>query len=113
MKRLKQEERLLLNRSEFLNISGNNLVEYVMVTVKPFKIITGCIFATVSVLFFTSSLVNALDRLLHSTCGLTCGYIMVEGSGFSLWSNPFDLVFTFLSNKLGLDLFFMIMIIGY
>mmetsp|Transcript_103097 Transcript_103097/g.222602 ORF Transcript_103097/g.222602 Transcript_103097/m.222602 type:complete len:126 (-) Transcript_103097:720-1097(-) len=73
MKRLKQEERLLLDRSDMLNISGHNLVEQLVVFIKPFKIATGVVFGGISVCFMMSNLVNVLDRLLHSQCGFKCG----------------------------------------
>lgn len=69
MKRLKYEERLLLDRSDMLNFEDNNWFEYILVTMKPFKILTGITFLCILTLLSFSNFLNAADRLLNSKCG--------------------------------------------
>lgn len=65
----------------------------------PFRFAVGATMLTMSFLVVLSLLLTSLDRLLHSDCGMSCGYAIKEKTLF----NPADEMFLLLARAFPMD----------
>jgi LMBR1 domain-containing protein 1 len=57
-------------------LESDKLIDKFLTILTPFRLIIGVVFLLLSCLIFISLFTTSLDRLLHSKCGLDCGYVL-------------------------------------
>ncbi|KAI5821222.1 hypothetical protein BZA77DRAFT_238846 [Pyronema omphalodes] len=74
---------------------------------RPFKIIFGILVLMVSIAIFASMLTTAIDKLLNSSCGSKCGYILSNPTLF----NPMNWVFVESSRIFPIDYLLALLVV--
>ncbi len=78
LSKLKQEEESI--SLKIYKISGllesDQMINKILTILTPFRYLIGVVLLIISMLIFASLLTTSLDRLLHSKCGLDCGYVL-------------------------------------
>lgn len=74
----------------------------------PFKFLFGIAFFLVSVLIVVALILTSVDRVLHSECGLSCGYTLTHPTK---WLNPLDTLLTYMSKYFPVDYVLMVLLV--
>lgn len=102
LSKLREEEQSI--NKKITKISGllksDQLINKILTILTPFRFIIGVVFLIFSLLIFVSLLVTSLDRLLHSKCGLNCGYVLDDMN----YTNYLDFFLLHSSNYFHIDL---------
>src|SRR5690606_21996076 len=84
---------------------------------RPIRVILGLILLAIAVLIWVSMLITSIDKVTHSRCGASCGYILAHLQMF----NPVNYIFLKSSHVFPVDyiltllavlLFFLSTVIG-
>jgi LMBR1 domain-containing protein 1 len=108
LSRLRDDEQSLdkkINKISEL-IESDKLINKILSILTPFRVIIGAVFLMISLLIFISLLTTSLDKLLHSKCGLDCGYVLDDMN----YTNYLDYSLLYSSKYFHLDylIFFII-----
>ncbi len=87
-------------------IESDQLVNKLLQILTPFRVVIGISFLVISVLILISLLTTSLDRLLHSKCGLNCGYMLDDMN----YDNYLDISLLQFSKYFHLDFIFFAII---
>ena len=100
---LRQDEHSLDKKLSKLSglLVSENIVDKILVLFTPFRVIIGIICLVISLLIFVALFITSLDRLLHSKCGLNCGYVLDDMN----YTNYIDYLLLYSSKYLHLDYF--------
>eukprot|EP00922_Rhytidocystis_sp_ex-Travisia-forbesii_P063136 GHVS01093971.1.p1 GENE.GHVS01093971.1~~GHVS01093971.1.p1 ORF type:complete len:358 (+),score=41.45 GHVS01093971.1:605-1678(+) len=79
----------------------------------PFRLAAGCVMLALSLLLFASLLLSNIDRLLHSTCGWRCGFVIAEPAGVDRFWTPLDAALLSLSEYFPVDFVFFSTVVLY
>lgn len=80
-------------------LESDHILNKILSILTPFRVIIGVSFLLITLFIFVSLLVTSLDRLLHSKCGLNCGYVLDDMN----FTNYLDLLLLYSSKYLHLD----------
>eukprot|EP00922_Rhytidocystis_sp_ex-Travisia-forbesii_P063131 GHVS01093966.1.p1 GENE.GHVS01093966.1~~GHVS01093966.1.p1 ORF type:complete len:542 (+),score=66.84 GHVS01093966.1:612-2237(+) len=70
----------------------------------PFRLAAGCVMLSLSLLLFVSLLLSNVDRLLHSSCGWRCGFVIAQPAvRLDRFWTPLDAALLSLSEYFPLD----------
>ncbi len=94
--RVKQRQLAALQK---INQSWYHRIRRVLV---PFRWLVGALLLLVSIMICVSLLISLVDRLLHSTCGLKCGYALSDDR-VANYVNPIDQLLLALSRYFPVD----------
>lgn len=100
--RLTKQESKLLTKTEKLQELQKDRPPFISTVLKfltPFRVMLGITAACLSILIFGSLFLGAIDRLLNSECGFSCGFMATQTSVF----NPLDSVLVYFSTMFPLD----------
>jgi LMBR1 domain-containing protein 1 len=78
LSKLREEEQTLNKKINKISglLESDQLINKILAILTPFRLFIGIIFLILSLLIFISLLTTSIDRLLHSKCGLDCGYVL-------------------------------------
>lgn len=91
-----QHNRLSYENYQLQEESACSCITFLM----PFRILCGMVMLSLSLLILFSLLVTSIDRLLHSSCGSSCGFTMEGGA---VLSSPLDEALLYLAGWFPLD----------
>lgn len=77
--------------------------------ITPFRVLLGFGALFLSFMIWWSLSLNAIDRIMHSKCGFSCGYMIEQKNIF----NPLDSLLVTTSNHFPLDYFFFTIMVSY
>ncbi len=80
-------------------LESDHLLNKFLTLLTPFRVIIGITLLIITLLISVSLLVTSSDRLLHSKCGLNCGYVLDDMN----FTNYLDLLLLYSSKYLHLD----------
>lgn len=80
-------------------LESDNLINFILKILTPFRVIIGVALLVLSILILISLLTTSLDRLLHSKCGLNCGYVLDDMN----YNNYMDVLLLLSSKYFHLD----------
>lgn len=101
LSKLREDEQSI--DKKIIRISGllesDQLINKILTVLTPFRVIIGVACLIISLLIFISLLTTSLDRLLHSKCGLDCGYVLDDMN----YTNYLDYLLLYSSKFFHLD----------
>lgn len=99
--KLKEEEILISNKMDKINsiLENDNCFNTILSMMTPFRVLIGICCLIMTLLAFISLLLTSLDRLMHSECGLSCGFVIKENK----FKNYVDHILILSSQFLHLD----------
>lgn len=99
LKKLEHKELIMVRHLNALEEKNNECSYRFYRLLYPFRAsVGGCMFA-LTLLLLLSMFVNCVDRLMHSPCGFSCGYLLNS----SQWFNPFDVLLVRSSSYFPID----------
>lgn len=78
--KLKEEEEDMTKKMDKISnvIKSDQVFNKILYILTPFRLLIGVICLSMSLLIFISLLITSIDKQLHSSCGLNCGYVINE-----------------------------------
>eukprot|EP00921_Rhytidocystis_pertsovi_P012226 GHVQ01019772.1.p1 GENE.GHVQ01019772.1~~GHVQ01019772.1.p1 ORF type:complete len:564 (+),score=48.87 GHVQ01019772.1:816-2507(+) len=103
--RLQEEEQMLSSR----------FIGYALKMLVPFRLLVGTVFQLASLVVVYAVIVTCLDRVLHSSCGYSCGFILSHGAETEvMWMwNPLDSFLLYMSQYFPLDFVCLSLLVLY
>lgn len=80
---------------------SSHLLSRILKFLTPFRVMLGVTALIFSLTFFLSLFFGAIDKLINSECGFSCGFITSSSSVF----NPLDALLVYLSTLFPMDYF--------
>lgn len=78
--KLKEEEEDMTKKMDKISnvIKSDQVINKILFILTPFRLLIGIVCLAMSSLIFISLLATSIDKQLHSSCGLHCGYVINE-----------------------------------
>lgn len=112
LNRLQKAQRSLTQhnyRLQEIEQRAGSIIPTILLCLVPFRVMIGLVMLSCSWLIVASLLLTSIDRFLHSTCGMQCGYAIKERLVF----NPADEIFLRLASVFPLDFIFLGFLVMY